>query len=63
MQNLKHKQNQVTKRKASVKAEIVFHENTELKFSGPHQRLLKEALKTMGDIARFVTQFLLVHHV
>jgi len=54
MKNLKHKQNQVTKRIASVKAEIVFHENTELKFSGSHQRLFKEALKTMGDIARFV---------
>ena len=32
MKNLKHKQNQVTKRIASVKAEIVFQENTELKF-------------------------------
>jgi hypothetical protein len=52
MLNLKQKHNQVTTRKTSVKAEIIFHENTELQFSGPNQRLFKEALKTMGDVAR-----------
>ena len=37
----------------SVKAEIDHHENMEECFSGPRQRLLKEAMKVLGDIARY----------
>ena len=40
-------------RKTSVQAEIDHHENIEEIVSGPRQRLLKEAMVKLGDIARY----------
>ena len=40
-------------RKISVQAEIDHHENIEKTLSGPWQRLLKEAMVKLGDIARY----------
>jgi hypothetical protein len=54
-ENKKHKQKQheLSVRITSVKAEIDHHEYMEETFSGPKQRLLKEAMKSLGDIARY----------
>ena len=49
----KLRQHEISVRITSVKAEIDHHEDMEEKFSGPKQRLLKEALKNLGDIARY----------
>ena len=40
-------------RKISVQAEIDHHENIEKTLSGPWQRLLKEAMVKLGDVARY----------
>ena len=40
-------------RKVSVQAEIDHHENIEKTLSGPRQRLLKEAMVKLGDVARY----------
>ena len=40
-------------RKTSVQSEIDHHENVEQIVSGPRQRLMKEAMVKLGDIARY----------
>ena len=45
--------NNLSKRITSVKAKIDHHEHIEESVSGPKQRLLKEAMKILGDIARY----------
>ena len=54
-ENKKHKLNQheLSVRVTSVKAELDHHEYMEEKFSGPKQRILKEAMTNLGDIARY----------
>ena len=37
----------------SMKSEIDHHEYTEESISGPKQRMLKEAMLKLGDIARY----------
>ena len=48
--NMQHK---VIVRMTSVKSEIDHHEHTEESISGPKQRMLKEAMLKLGDIARY----------
>ena len=43
----------IKNRIVSVKAKIEHHEHIEDLFSGPRQRELKEALKVLGDVARY----------
>jgi hypothetical protein len=43
----------LSKRITSQKAEIDFHEHMETELSGPKQKLLKEAMKELGDVARY----------
>ena len=45
--------NDLNIRFTNVKAEVDFIENAEKEFSGPKQRELGEALKALGDIARY----------
>ena len=43
----------LNRRITSQKAEIDFAENMETELSGPKQKLLKEAMKELGDVARY----------
>ena len=50
---LSNMQNRVILRMTSVKSEIDHHEHIEETITGPKQRMLKEAMLKLGDVARY----------